>query len=258
MTEQPVLYELRDNVAVLTLNRPHRLNAINLEMLTQLIGWLDDARQDPAVSCAILTGAGRAFCSGEDLKETAAGKTLEAWEQEVAGLQEVQRAVMRLGKPLIAAVRGYAVGGGCEFAMSCDIRVASEDARFGFPETAVGMTVTTAGTKLLSHLVGLGRAKELVLTGEFIDADEAARIGLVNRVVPGDSLVDEAMEMAARIAEHSPLALRLSRTAIEQGLYSTFEQTLDLEASQIMECIQEGSYFEYAKRTAGRMGRGRG
>ena len=165
---------------------------------------------------------------------------------------------MRLGKPLIAAVRGYAVGGGCEFAMSCDIRIASEDARFGFPETAVGMTVTTAGTKLLSHLVGLGKAKELVFTGEFIDAEEAARIGLVNRVVPGDSLVDEAMEMAGRIAERSPLALRLSRTAIEQGMHSTFEQTLDLEARQIMECIQEGSYFEYAKRTASGMGGGRG
>ena len=258
MTEQTVLYELRENVAVVTLNRPHRLNAINLEMLTQLVGRLDDARRNPAVSCAILTGEGRAFCSGEDLKETAAGKTLEAWEQEVAGLQEVQRAVMRLGKPLIAAVRGYAVGGGCEFAMSCDIRIASEDARFGFPETGVGMTLTTAGTKLLTHLVGLGKAKELVFTGEFIDAQEAARIGLVNRVVPGDSLVKEAMEMAGRIAERSPLALRLSRTAIEQGMHSNIEQTLDLEARQIMECIQEGSYFEYAKRTADRMGRGRG
>ena len=258
MTEQPVLYERRGSVAVLTLNRPHRLNAINLDMLTQLIGRFDDARRDPAVSCAILTGAGRAFCSGEDLKETAAGKTLEAWEREVAGLQDVQRAVMRLGKPLIAAVRGYAVGGGCEFAMSCDIRIASDDARFGFPETAVGMTVTTAGTKLLSHLVGLGKAKELIFTGEFIDADEAARIGLVNRVVPGDTLVDEAMEMAGRIAKQSPLALRLSRAAIEQGLHSTFEQALDLEARQIMECIQDGSYFEYAKRTADGIGRSRG
>jgi enoyl-CoA hydratase len=257
MTEQAVLYELRENIAVLTLNRPHRLNAINMEMLLQLVGHLDDARRDPAVSCTILTGTGRAFCSGEDLKETAAGKTLETWEREVAGLQEVQRAVMRLGKPLIAAVRGYAVGGGCEFAMSCDIRIASEDARFGFPETAVGMTVTTAGTKLLSHLVGLGKAKELVFTGEFIDADEAARIGLVNRVVPGDSLIDEAMEMAGRIAERSPLALRLSRTAIEQGMHSTFEQALELEAGQIMECIQEGSYFQYAKRTAEGMGGGR-
>ncbi|MDA1349139.1 MAG: enoyl-CoA hydratase/isomerase family protein [Chloroflexi bacterium] len=257
MAEPAVLYGLRENIAVLTLNRPHRLNAINMEMLTQLVGRLDDARQDSAVSCAILTGTGRAFCSGEDLKETAAGKTLEAWEREVAGLQEVQRAVMRLGKPLIAAVRGYAVGGGCEFAMSCDIRIASDDARFGFPETAVGMTVTTAGTKLLSHLVGLGKAKELVFTGEFIDAEEAARIGLVNRVVPGDRLMDEAIAMAGKIAERSPLALRLSRTAIEEGLHSTFEQALELEAGQILECVQEGSYIEYAKKTAKGMGKGR-
>ena len=258
MAEPAVLYGLRENIAVLTLNRPHRLNAINMDMLTELIDHLDTASRDPAVACAILTGTGRAFCSGEDLKETAAGKSLEVWEREVDGLQEVQRAVMRLGKPLIAAVRGYAVGGGCEFAMSCDIRIASEDARFGFPETAVGMTVTTAGTKLLSHLVGLGKAKELVFTGEFIDAEEAARIGLVNRVVAGDRLMDEALAMAGKIAQRSQMALRLSRMAIEEGLHSTFEQALAREAGQIMECIQEGSYLEYAKKTAEGMGRGRG
>ena len=258
MAEPAVLYGLRENIAVLTLNRPHRLNAINQDMLNELIHHLDTAGRDPAIACAVLTGTGRAFCAGEDLKETAAGKSLEVWEREIAGLQEVQRAVMRLGKPLIAAVRGYAVGGGCEFAMSCDIRIASQDARFGFPETAVGMTVTTAGTKLLSHLVGLGKAKELVFTGEFIDAEEAARIGLVNSVVSGETLMDEALAMAGKIAERSPLALRLSRMALEAGMHSTFEQALELEARQIMECIREGSYIEYAKKTAEGMGRGRG
>jgi enoyl-CoA hydratase len=243
-----VLYERRENIGIITLNRPERLNAINLNVLTELMARLDGARQDADVACVILTGAGRAFCAGEDLKDTFAGKSFEVWEREVDALQEVQRVVMRLGKPLIAAVRGVAVGGGCEFAMSCDIRIAAQDALFGFPETDVGMTLTTAGTKLLTHLVGLGKAKELVFTAEFINADEAARIGLVNRVVPVDSLMEEAMGMARRIARQSPLALRLSRSAIEQGLTASFEQTLELEASQLLTCVGDGTYHEYVDR----------
>jgi enoyl-CoA hydratase len=109
--------------------------------------------------------------------------------EETDGLQDIQRDIMRLGKPLIAAVRGYALGGGCEFALSCDIRIAAEDAKFGFPETEVGLTVTTAGTKLLTHIVGLGRAKEMIFTAELIDAQEAYRIGLANRIVPEASLL---------------------------------------------------------------------
>ena len=245
MAEPTVILDRRENIGIITLNRPHRLNAINLDLLTELIAQLDTARQDADLACVIMTGAGKAFCAGEDLKETSAGKSFEVWQQEVDALQEVQRAVMRLGKPLIAAVRGYAVGGGCEFAMSCDIRIAAQDAHFGFPETGVGMTVTTAGTKLLTHLVGLGKAKELVFTGEFVDADEAARIGLVNRVVPGERLMAEAMEFAQKISLRSPLALRLSRIAIEQGLHASFEQTLELEASQLLTCVCDGKYLEY-------------
>ena len=248
MTEPVVLYERRENIGIITLNRPHRLNAINLNLLEELIARLDGARHDAEVACVILTGAGRGFCAGEDLKDTSAGKTFDVWVQEVDALQEVQRVVMRLGKPLIAAVRGAAVGGGCEFAMACDIRIAAQDALFGFPETSVGMTVTTAGTKHLTHLVGLGKAKELVFTAEFIDADEAARIGLVNRVVPVDALMEETMELARKISRQSPLALRLSRSAIEQGLHADFEQTLELEASQLLTCVGEGSYREYVDR----------
>lgn len=253
MGDDAVLYERKKNIGLITLNRPDRLNAFNLDLVLELIARIDQARQDSEVACAILTGAGRAFCAGEDLKETAAGKSFEVWEREVGALQEVQRAVMRLGKPLIAAVRGYAVGGGCEFAMSCDLRIAAEDAHFGFPETSVGMTVTTAGTKLLSHLVGLGKAKELIFTGDFIDAHEAERIGLVNRVVPGDRLMDEALAVARKIAGRSPLALRLSRTAIEQGLHSSFEQTLELEANQILTCVGDGSYLDYVERKVAEM-----
>jgi len=253
MAGSAVLYDRDENIGIITLNRPHRLNAINLSLLTELIAVLDGARRDADVACLIMAGAGRAFCAGEDLKETVAGKSREVWEREVDALQEVQREVMRLGKPLIAAVQGYAVGGGCEFAMSCDMRIAADDARFGFPETAVGMTLTTAGTKLLSHLVGLGKAKELVFTGEFIDAHEAERIGLVNCVVSADRLMQEALAVARKIAVRSPLALRLSRNAIEQGLHSSFEQTLELEARHILACVDDGSYLAYVERKVAEM-----
>jgi len=145
--------------------------------------------------------------------------------------------VLALGKPLIAAVRGYALGGGCEFAMSCDIRLSADDAKFGFPETEVGLTVTTAGTKLLAQLVGLGKAKELIFTGDVVDAHEALRIGLTNKVVSVEKLESEAMIMAQKIAQKSALALKLSRIAIDQGLHASFEQTLELEASHLLMCV---------------------
>ena len=236
MTTEAVLYSKNQNVAIITLNRPERLNAINKDLLKGLIEKLEMARQDKAVVSVILTGAGRAFCAGEDLKETSAGKSFADWIEETEGLQDVQRVILALGKPLIAAVPGYALGGGCEFAMSCDIRIAAESAKFGFPETDVGLTITTAGTKLLAQIVGLGKAKELVFTGDFIDAHEAGTIGLANKVVPVESLLNESIAMARRIGEKSPLALKLSRIAIDQGLHSSFEQTLEMEAGHLLTC----------------------
>lgn len=241
MARKTVLYKRQDNIGIITLNRPERLNAINGELLRDFVQQLKKAREDKQALAVVLTGSGRAFCAGEDLKETVTGKTFETWVEETDGLQDIQRDIMRLGKPLIAAVRGYALGGGCEFALSCDIRIAAGDAKFGFPETEVGLTVTTAGTKLLSHIVGLGRAKEMIFTAELIDAREAYRIGLVNRIVPETSLMNEAMLMARKIAENSPLALRLSRIAIDQGLGASIEQILELEASHLLICVEDKS-----------------
>ncbi|MGD8541104.1 MAG: enoyl-CoA hydratase/isomerase family protein, partial [Desulfobacteraceae bacterium] len=218
-------------------NRPHRLNAINESLLKGFIDHLHLARRDPDVRSVILTGAGRAFCAGEDLKETSSGKSFTQWTLEVDALQEVQRVILGLGKPLIAAVNGYALGGGLEFALSCDIRIAAQDAQFGFPETGVGLTVTTAGTKLITQIVGLGKAKELIFTGRFIDAREALGIGLVNQVVDNDSLMEKAIAMCRSINERSPLALKLSRIAIDQGISASFEQILELEASHLLTCI---------------------
>jgi enoyl-CoA hydratase len=253
MTKEAVLYSKNQNVAIITLNRPERLNAINGDLLRGLIEQLETARQDKDVLAVILTGAGRAFCAGEDLKETSAGKNFEDWIEETEGLQDVQRVIMALGKPLIAAVPGYALGGGCEFAMSCDIRIAAEEAKFGFPETDVGITITTAGTKLLAQIVGLGKDKELVFTGDFIDAAEALRIGLANKVVSAEKLLDEALALARRIAEKSPLALKLSRIAIDQGLHSSFEQTLELEAGHLLTCAGAQNQKAFVERKLEKM-----
>lgn len=237
MEKEAVLYSREGNTGIITLNRPERLNAINPDLLNGLIKYLHAAREDEQVVSVILTGAGRAFCAGEDLKESSAGKSFETWIKEGELHQEVQRVILKLDKPLIAAIKGYAVGGGCEFAMGCDIRIAAEDAKFGFPETGVGFTVTQAGTKLLSQLVGLGKAKELIFTGDFINADEALRIGLVNKVVPGERLLDDALALGRKIGEKSPLSLKLSRIAIDQGLHSSFEQILEIEANHMLICI---------------------
>ncbi|OQY49873.1 MAG: hypothetical protein B6230_07395 [Desulfobacteraceae bacterium 4572_89] len=237
------MYHSSKNVGIITLNRPHRLNAINIDLLKGFMKQLDRARLDTHAQVIILTGEGKAFCAGEDLKDTASGKSLEQWTDEAQRLQDIQRMTMKLGKPIIAAIPGYALGGGCEFAMGCDIRIASEKAVFGFPETTVGMTVTNAGTKLLPHLVGLGKAKELILTGDFIDASEALKIGLINRVVALENLMAEAMAMARKIASRSPLATNLSRTAIDQGMEASFEQIMELEKSHLLICGQSGTDF---------------
>jgi enoyl-CoA hydratase len=253
MPNNTVLYEKSQNVGIITLNRPERLNAINKDLLKGLIEKLEMARQDKDIVSVILTGAGRAFCAGEDLKETSAGKSFADWIEETEGLQQVQRVILALGKPLIAAVPGYALGGGCEFAMSCDIRIAAEDAKFGFPETDVGLTITTAGTKLLAQIVGLGKAKELVFTGDFIDAHEALAIGLANKVVAAERLLDESMAMARRIGEKSPLALKLTRIAIDQGLHSSFEQTLEMEAGHLLTCAGAQNQQKFVERKLAQM-----
>jgi len=245
MSKESVLYRRNGNIGMIILNRPERLNAINGDLLRDFVKQLNVAREDKKAVSVILTGTGRSFCAGEDLKETSAGKSFDTWVEETNGLQDIQRLILRLDKPLIAAVQGYALGGGCEFAMSCDIRIAAENAVFGFPETGVGLTVTTAGTKLLSHLVGLGKAKELVFTGEFIEAPEAYRIGLANKVVPAERLLEASMKMARKIGERSPLALKLSRTAIDHGLHYSFEEILEIEGNHLLICVGAQNQKQY-------------
>ncbi|MEW5910880.1 MAG: enoyl-CoA hydratase/isomerase family protein [Thermodesulfobacteriota bacterium] len=251
--EKTVLYRREKNIGMIILNRPHRLNAINDTLLKDLIEQLKNAGDDEKAGSIILTGAGKSFCAGEDLKETSAGKTMEEWLSEINGLQETQSLIMKLGKPIIAAVNGYAVGGGLEFALSCDIRIAADDAKFGFPETGVGLTVTNSGTKLIAQIVGLGKAKELVLTGDIIGSKEALKIGLVNKVVPRKELMNEALRMCKKLAEKSPLSLRLTRIAIDQGLHSSFEQIMEIEAGHMMLCVASGSQKEFVAKKLRKM-----
>jgi enoyl-CoA hydratase/carnithine racemase len=256
MPQPTVRYETVDQIAIITLNRPARLNAINQLLLEELLAALRRAAAHAGVSSVVLTGAGRSFCAGEDLKETAAGKTMDRWVGEIDLLQAYQRRILELGKPIVAAIRGYAVGGGLEFALSCDLRLATADAAFGFPETGVGLTVTSAGTKLISQIVGLGKAKELILTGELIDAEEALRIGLINRIVPDGELLEKALALCRKLNGRSSLALKLTRIAVDQGLHASFEQTLELEAAHLLACVAGGDQQAFVERRLARMKRG--
>ncbi len=214
MTEQPLLLRTRrDGVWLWTLNRPDKLNSLDQAMVDALHQALDEAAGDPDVRCVILTGAGRAFVAGADIAQLRQRRHADALRAINAGLLDK---LARLPVPTIAAVNGFALGGGCELAMACDLRIATEAAKFGQPEVGLGIMAAAGGTYRLPALVGLGMARELLFTGRIIDATEAARIGLVNRVVPASELLDVAWDLAREIARADPLAVRMSKAALAQ------------------------------------------
>jgi 2-(1,2-epoxy-1,2-dihydrophenyl)acetyl-CoA isomerase len=223
-----VEYELDQSVARIYLNRPHRLNAVVPELTDGLTAALNRAGRDGA-RVVVLAGRGRAFCSGHDLKEEAVPETVRQTRLRVEGIQDVTRAMRRFGGPVIAAVHGYALGAGCEFALGCDLIVAGEDAQFGFPEVSVGLSVTGGISRLLPLLVGPARAKELLLLGERFSAARGLELGLVNRVVPAGQHEQEAAEMAARLRDYSPLALALAKQSLDRGIDSSLEEAMATE-----------------------------
>jgi enoyl-CoA hydratase len=225
-----VIYRKMESMAVITFNRPEVLNAANSQLTREFLLALREAEADTEVKVVVLRGEGRAFCAGHDLKEDTAGGTLEESLALIEELQETTRIILRMGKPVIAAVQGYALGAGCEWTMNCDLRIAAEGAKFGFPETSIGTTVTNAGTKLLTLLVGFGRAKELVFTSRMIEAKEAKEWGLVNEVVPLDALEQAAMDLARKIAKNPTMSTRLAKAALNQAVNESYEQTLEREA----------------------------
>ena len=222
--------EVADRVATLTVNRPDKLNALNDATIAELGLAIDQIRVDDSIGGAILTGAGRAFVAGADISELSNQTPVLAKARARAG-QDVFRRFETSPKPIIAAVNGFALGGGCELAMSCHIRLASDAAKFGQPESKLGLLPGYGGTQRLARLVGKGRANQLLLTGEMIDAAEAYRIGLVNKVVGADALMNEARAMMKTILANGPLAVALCIEAIDRGLQMSLEEGLILEAN---------------------------
>jgi len=221
-------YELSESVARVYLNRPHRLNAVVPELTAGLVGALARAGQDKA-RVVILAGRGRAFCSGHDLKEELPPETVLATRLRVEQIQDVTRAIRRFPGPVVAAVHGYALGAGCEFALGCDLVVASEDAQFGFPEVSVGLSVTGGISRLLPLLVGPVRAKELLLLGERFGAARARELGLVNQVAVAGQHEQAAAVIAARLRDQPRLALALAKQALDRGADCALEEAMAAE-----------------------------
>ncbi len=223
-----LLMEKDGAIAILTINRPKALNALNSDVLKDLDRAIDMVAEDDEVKVVIITGAGKAFVAGADI---VAMQSQTAVEGKVFGAlgQGVFLKLEKMLKPVIAAINGFALGGGCELAMACDIRIASDQAKFGQPEVGLGIIPGFAGTQRMPRLIGTGLAKELIFTGDMIDANRALEIGLVNRVVPAEQLMDEAKKLAQKIISKAPLAVRYAKQAINEGMQ------VDLERGQLIE-----------------------
>lgn len=231
-----VLVEKKDAVAVITVNRPEALNALNSEVLGALDEAVDDVLNDDSVRVIVFTGAGRAFVAGADIGEMA---DLGMEEGRAFGRrgQILFRKIERAEKPTIAAVNGFALGGGCELAMACDMRIASEYAVFGQPEVGLGITPGFSGTQRLAAVVGKAKAAEIILSASNIDAAAAEKIGLTNRTVPAEKLMEETMALASKIASNSPLAVKWANSAIKRGLETDIETGILIEADLFGMCF---------------------
>ncbi|EAX47963.1 Enoyl-CoA hydratase/isomerase [Thermosinus carboxydivorans Nor1] len=234
---QNLLYEFDGGIGIITINRPKALNALNGATMRELNELLDVIAQDPSVKVVIITGSGeKAFVAGADITEMQSMSAIEGRNWGKLG-QAVFDKLENLPQPVIAAVNGFALGGGCELAMACDIRIASDKAKFGQPEVTLGITPGFAGTQRLPRLVGKGRAKELLFTGDMIDAAEAYRIGLVNKVVPPEELMAAAKAMAQKIMSRAPMAVQLCKAAVNEGMDMDLQSAVAYEAEVFGLCF---------------------
>jgi enoyl-CoA hydratase len=237
MNFECIIYEKEDGIATIKLNRPKVLNAMNKQLWLDMQTALEDVKNDADIKVLIITGEGRAFSTGADLKESKT-RSLEDYRDYLMELQETSRKIIRFEKPTIAAINGYALGSGYELALACDIRIAAEEAQIGSPEAKVTSSVTGGAMRLVQDLIGPGKARELLFTGEYIDGKEAERIGLVNKAVPTEQLMAEAREMAAKIAANSSFSIKM----IKRGLLmasgeASLEALMDYETEACLACV---------------------
>ncbi len=248
------------DLAIVTVDRPEKLNALNAEVVRELGEVFSSLRDDDNVRGVILTGAGsKAFVAGADIGELATMDSVSGVRVSRDG-QEVFRAIERFPKPVLAAVGGYALGGGCELALACHLRIASDRARFGLPEVSLGIIPGYGGTIRLARLIGLGRAIELTLTGDMVDAERAHEIGLVSSVVSSETLIDEAKTLIRRVTKNGPIAVRMALESIYRGLDTATAEALDFESSLFgllasTEDMREGMEAFLEKRKADFKGR---
>jgi len=260
MTYQTLLFEIKDGIAFVTINRPDKLNALNDQVILELSSAVDRLTTEAEIKGAILTGAGpKSFVAGADIGDLSRQGPFDGKARAQRG-QAVLRRLETCGKPVIAAINGFALGGGCELAMACHIRIAGENAKFGQPEVKLGIAPGYGGTQRLPRIVGKGVALQLILTGEMIDAQEAYRIGLVNKIVPSGDLLAESEKMMRGILAMGPLAVRLAMEAVDQGLEMTLDEGLLLEANHFgllaaTSDMKEGTTAFLEKRAANFQGR---
>src|SRR5579883_476689 len=261
MKFEDILVEIDEPIAVVTLNRPKVLNALRTALLRELSQALSELARDERVRAIVLTGAGeKSFAAGADIGELNALASAGSGAEQSRSGQGLTRQIERMNKPVIVAVNGFALGGGCELAMAGDVIVASENAKFGQPEVNLGLIPGYGGTARTTRRVGKGMATYLCLTGEMIDAREALRIGLVERVVPPENLLDEAKRIANTIASKAPLAVAACKRAINNGAHLAIDDALELEALEFgtlvdTEDIKEGTRAFLEKRKPAWMGR---
>lgn len=253
MAFETIIVEVEDHVATIKLNRPEAMNALNSQLLGELGEALKDADQNEKVRCIILTGSAKAFAAGADIKEMSEKTFVEMYMSDFFG--DESEVVTKVRKPIIAAVSGYALGGGCELAMMCDFIIAADNAKFGQPEINLGVVAGIGGTQRLTRFVGKSKSMDMHLTGRFMDAEEAERSGLVSRVVPAKSLMEEAQGAAAKIAEKSLMASMVVKEAVNRAYETTLAEGLLVERRMFhslfaTEDQKEGMAAFLEKRTA--------
>ena len=232
-----IIYEKDGDIATIKLNRPQVLNAMNKQLWLDFQLALEDVRNDSGIKVLIITGKGRAFSTGADLKDST-DRSLEDYRDYLVELQEASRKIIRFEKPTIAAINGYALGSGYELGLACDIRIAAEEAKIGSPEARVTSSVTGGAMRLVQDLIGPGKAKEFLFTAEYIDGKEAERIGLVNKAVPLDKLMETAIEMAKRIAENSAFSIKMIKKGLNMARSEvSLEALMDYEVEACLACV---------------------